>query len=294
MESDRHQTGGRAAESALPAALGWFSLALGAAELAAPARGAASVGAPRHERVVRAAGAREVLSGLGILSGRHQAAWLWSRVGGDAMDLALLAAAAASPKAKLGRLAAAAAAVGSVAAFDIVAGLRAGNPLQAARGPLRLRAAVLINRPSADLYRFWRALENLPRFMRHIRSVRQFSEIRSRWTAQAPLGREIEWDAEITQDAPGRCIAWRTVDGACIPHRGAVRFESRGERGTLVEMELEAEVPAAAAPLTGRYPEHRIAEDLRLFQQLMETGETATTAGQPAGRGSAMVWYDQP
>ena len=39
---------------------------------------------------MRLVGAREIASGFGILAQNKPTPWLWSRVGGDAMDLALL------------------------------------------------------------------------------------------------------------------------------------------------------------------------------------------------------------
>lgn len=76
-------------------ALGWLSLGLGAAELAAPRLMASGLGLGKGggaSRVIRLLGAREVLSGLGILRRRSPRGWLWARVVGDVMDLALLGA----------------------------------------------------------------------------------------------------------------------------------------------------------------------------------------------------------
>ena len=77
-------------------ALGWFSLALGIAELMAPRQVAELIGAPQNEgteKTLRAYGAREIASGIAILSYPTESRWLWSRVGGDALDLATLGAA---------------------------------------------------------------------------------------------------------------------------------------------------------------------------------------------------------
>lgn len=79
--------------------LGWFSLALGAAELLAPKQITEKLDAEGHEGVVKAFGAREVIAGLGILAAPAHAAPVWGRVGGDGLDLAALALAARnSPK----------------------------------------------------------------------------------------------------------------------------------------------------------------------------------------------------
>ena len=60
---------------------------------------------------LRAFGAREIASGLGLLAQPDRAAWAWSRVGGDAVDLAFLGSAANEDSANHQRVALAAAAV---------------------------------------------------------------------------------------------------------------------------------------------------------------------------------------
>lgn len=74
-------------------ALGWLSIGLGVTELVAPGWLQKKVGLQGHERLMRVFGVRELLSGAGILGGAAKAG-LWSRVAGDAIDMAALAAAA--------------------------------------------------------------------------------------------------------------------------------------------------------------------------------------------------------
>ena len=71
--------------------LGWFSLGLGALELAAPGKLTEFLGVRRERTVVRAYGLREVLAGIGLLTQPSRTAtWMWSRVAGDVLDLATL------------------------------------------------------------------------------------------------------------------------------------------------------------------------------------------------------------
>ena len=72
--------------------LGLFSVALGAAQLLAGRRMAASLGMEHRAPLFRLFGLREIAVGLGILSRPASPALLWTRVGGDALDLAALAA----------------------------------------------------------------------------------------------------------------------------------------------------------------------------------------------------------
>lgn len=71
--------------------LGWFSLGLGALELAAPGKLTGFLGVRQERTVVRAYGLREVLAGVGLLTQpTRMATWMWSRVAGDVLDLATL------------------------------------------------------------------------------------------------------------------------------------------------------------------------------------------------------------
>jgi hypothetical protein len=74
--------------------LGWFSIALGAAELLASRRIARSLDAVGHERVIKGFGLREIAAGLGLLHAPAHSARTWNRVAGDGMDVVALAAAA--------------------------------------------------------------------------------------------------------------------------------------------------------------------------------------------------------
>jgi hypothetical protein len=71
--------------------LGWFGIALGIAEVIAPRRTAALMGTPRRSiGTLPVLGAREIASGVGILASGRPTGWLWTRVLGDAIDLAVL------------------------------------------------------------------------------------------------------------------------------------------------------------------------------------------------------------
>ena len=74
--------------------LGWLSLGLGLAELIAPRKLASAIGLnEHHDRFIQGLGARELVSGFGLLARPKPTAFAWSRVVGDIMDLSLLGAA---------------------------------------------------------------------------------------------------------------------------------------------------------------------------------------------------------
>jgi uncharacterized membrane protein len=162
---------------------------------------------------------------------------------------------------------------------------------EALSGPrgVNVEEVVTVNRPPAELYRFWRNFEQLPSFMHYLESVTERDQRRSHWVAKGPAGRTVQWDAEIINEIPDELIGWRTLDGSDVISAGSVRFlPARGGRGTEVRVRLQYEPPggklgSAVAWLFGKEPSQTIQEDLRRFKQLMEAGEIPTTAGQPEG-----------
>jgi uncharacterized membrane protein len=157
------------------------------------------------------------------------------------------------------------------------------------RGGVNVDESVTINRPVEELYRFWRNLENLPRFMHHLKSVERVTDTLSRWRAAGPAGSEVEWSAEIINEVPNQVIGWRSIEGSDVVSAGSVNFDEAGAgRGTRVRVRLQYSPPggkvgAAVAKLMGRDPATEIREDLRRFKQLVESGEVPTTEGQPRG-----------
>ena len=157
----------------------------------------------------------------------------------------------------------------------------------------RVEKVMTINRPADGLYRFWRRLENLPRFMRHLESVEQLDERRSRWVATGPAGSKVTWEAEIVEDRPGEAIAWRSLPDSQVQSEGSVHFSpAPGGRGTEVRVTMDYRPPAgqlgaAVARLLGEDPARQVEEELRHFKQLTEAGEIAAARGQAQGPRSA-------
>ncbi len=156
--------------------------------------------------------------------------------------------------------------------------------------PIRIVEAVTVSRPREELYQFWQEVENLPRFMRHLESVRKLDGNVSVWQASAPrnLG-TVTWEAELTENRPGELIAWRSLPGADIETAGRVQFaDASGARGTVVRVDLSYQPPggilgAAAASLLNPAFSQLVREDVRRFKSLMEAGEIPTVEGQPKG-----------
>lgn len=159
-------------------------------------------------------------------------------------------------------------------------------------GNLLVHQAANVNRPRSEVYAFWRNFENLPRFMQHLQAVtvQAGDDRRSHWVTRAPLGRTVEWDAELVEERADELLAWRSLPGADVENEGRVWFhDALDGSGTIVEVELEYRPPLGApsvvvARLFGEQPWQQVRDDLRRFKQIMEAGETATIYGQTSGR----------
>jgi uncharacterized membrane protein len=147
--------------------------------------------------------------------------------------------------------------------------------LGGARG-VNVHETVMVNRPIEHLYRFWRNLENLPEFMRHLESVERVTDTISHWRAKGPGEAVVEWDAEIINEVPNQVIGWRSLEGADVVSAGSVNFDRVGN-GTQLTVHLQYSPPggkvgAALAKLFGRDAATEIREDLQRFKDLVEVG----------------------
>ena len=142
-----------------------------------------------------------------------------------------------------------------------------------------VRESVRLELPIADVFRAWRQLERLPRYMSHLEQVTETSSRTSHWIAAGPGGLRVEWDAEIINDIENKVLAWRSLPDSDVVTAGSVHFDAvRGGRSTQVTVHLQYAPPAGkagalVARLFGREPSQTIREDLRRFRQLLEAGE---------------------
>jgi uncharacterized membrane protein len=265
--------------------LGWFSIGLGLAEILAPNQLSRWIGmGDDHPVMMPMLGFREIGHGIGILSNKRPAGWVWSRVAGDMLDLAVVGSAFGSENAERGRLSVATAALLGVGALDVICAqeLSSGRPLsryQRADGMIHVEKSLAINRPPGECYRFWRDFRNLGQFLKHVQEVRVLDDRRSHWVVNGPAGSSVEWDAEIGEDRTDELITWHSLPGANVDNRGAVRFEQGpGGRGAIIRVSLDYQPPAGklgalAASLFGEEPQQQLYDDLRRFKQIVETGE---------------------
>jgi uncharacterized membrane protein len=160
---------------------------------------------------------------------------------------------------------------------------------------IHIARAITINRSVEDLYAFWHEPKNLARVLKYVSSVESSDEAHAHWTIKLPGGATAEYDAERYTDTPNEVISWRSLEGAKIPNAWSVRFNPAPEqRGTEVHLTIEFTPPAgplgrAMLSLFKEAPDQYFQQVLREFKQVMETGEKATTQGQPSGRNEEKV-----
>ncbi len=155
--------------------------------------------------------------------------------------------------------------------------------LRGSRG-VNVLESVTINRPIDELYRFWRNLENLPQFMRHLESVEKVTDTISHWRAKGPAGTIVEWDAEVFNEVPPKLIAWRSIEGAEVVSAGSVNFDIAGPaRGTRITVHMQYSPPggklgAKVAKLFGADAETEVREDLDRRPQTVSSCRPAPSA----------------
>lgn len=297
--------------------LGWMSLGLGVAQLVAPdtVRRISGVDdSPMSRMVVPLVGARELVHAAGLLTSRRIGVWAWTRVAGDAMDLTSLAVAIAHRSGRRRRrLVAVTGAIAGITALDLLTAVRATQAkelgsvttVRGARkaskgGVMELTATTTIRKPASEVYAFWRDLENLATFMAHLEQVRTTGDRTSHWSAAAPFGSNVEWDAEIIEETPGEKIAWRSTGDADVPNAGTVRFVPAPDGvSTEVHVVLVYDIPGGAvgkavAKYFGEEPHQQLDDDLRRFKQVMETGEVVRSDGAPWGKHARKEFPQRP
>lgn len=162
-------------------------------------------------------------------------------------------------------------------------------------GGVLVHESLTIDATPEELYRFWRALENLPAAMSHLESVTDLGGGRSHWVARTHGLGTYEWDAEIINDEPGGLIGWRSLPGSDVTSAGSVHFDRAEDGlGTRVTVRLQYDPPAGKAGALiartfGQDPARQIREDLQRLKRRLETAnigaepQRETTRNQGTG-----------
>jgi uncharacterized membrane protein len=140
--------------------------------------------------------------------------------------------------------------------------------------PEQTTKSMIVGAPAAEVFAAWGNFENFPQFMRHIKSVTRTGERTTRWVAEGPLGRDVEWEAETTRYEPNRRIAWHSLADSPVRTSGQVTFNEMPDAQTEVTVTLQYVAPGGAAgekvAQLLKNPEQMLAEDLRNFKAFVE------------------------
>lgn len=168
---------------------------------------------------------------------------------------------------------------------------------------INIRTSLIVNKPKDEVYAFWRKLENLPLFMKHLASVTEIDQKHSHWEAVIPgnIGK-VKWNAEIVKEEPGYLIGWQSIPNSMINNAGKVVFnDALGGQGTELEVVISYHPPAGelgsgVAKLLNPVFEKIIRQDIMNFKEYIETKYTGSpttgttnpsgTTGAPASMGT--------
>ncbi len=153
------------------------------------------------------------------------------------------------------------------------------------------RLAVTVAVSPIFAYSFFRDFQNLPLFMKDLKSVTVLSLTKSHWVVEIK-GMTAQWDAEIIADRPGEMISWRSVEGSEVETSGTIWFSQGPETlGTVISLVLDYNLPGGKlteliTKMFGEDPKSLAFTNLKRLKCFLETGEVATIEGQSSGRNS--------
>lgn len=148
----------------------------------------------------------------------------------------------------------------------------------------RVDRCVEVNAPMETCYRLWTEFERFPSFMKNVESIRRKGrENVWHWVVKGPMGRNVEWDAEVDAMRPNELISWHSVREADVDTSGAVTFQRLADNRTRIDVSMVYNPPAGAA---GEFiadifknPEKMVEDDLCNFKALAERTTVGITEG---------------
>ena len=126
-----------------------------------------------------------------------------------------------------------------------------------------------VEAPIDLVWNLWSDLEQMPRWMKWIESVKILEDNPelSRWKLDTG-GLEFTWLSRILKMVPHQIIEWQSVDG--LPNRGAIRFYDR-KNSSIVKLSVAYAIPGILGKIMdnlflGRVVESTIKADLERFR----------------------------
>ena len=134
---------------------------------------------------------------------------------------------------------------------------------------------VEVDAPIELVWDLWSDLEQMPRWMKWIDSVKILEDNPelSLWKLDTG-GFNFSWRSRILKVVEHQIIQWESVDG--LPNRGAIRFYDR-QNSSIVKLTVGYAIPGIIGKLMdnlflGRVVESTLQENLERFKQYAQTG----------------------
>ena len=142
---------------------------------------------------------------------------------------------------------------------------------------INIRSSFTVDKPRHKVYDFWRKLDNLPLFMKHLESVETIDSTYSYWVLKLPAGvATVSWHAEIVKDEPNEMIGWSSLPDSMINNAGKVRFQDTPDgMGTIVDIVISYQPPAGGlgtgiAKILNPVFKRMVDKDVQNFKQYMD------------------------
>lgn len=151
----------------------------------------------------------------------------------------------------------------------------AGHLMNDKASNVNIRFQTVINKPVSEVYTFWRNLENLPKFMNHLQSIKTIDDTTSEWTAKGPAGiGSVSWKAKIVKDRKNKLLSWNSLEESTIRNAGKVIFKDKGS-STELDITISYHAPLgiageSAAKLLNPYFEKLVKDDISNIKSYLE------------------------
>jgi uncharacterized membrane protein/osmotically-inducible protein OsmY len=160
------------------------------------------------------------------------------------------------------------------------------------RQPLQMEKSIYIAAPRETVFDIWSNYEHFPRFMSHVKEVKDLGNGRSHWVVSGPAGRQLEWDAAVTRHDRASLLAWETEPHSMIEHSGSVSFEPEQD-GTRIKVQMSytpaGAIGRAAASLFNGDPARQLEEDLIRMKSYIESSRAPRDAMRTAEQSGQLL-----
>ena len=145
--------------------------------------------------------------------------------------------------------------------------------------------SVIIQRPVAEVFGFYRDLRNLPSFLGDVMAIEQVDSATYLWTIQGPLGIRGHWTTTVTEERANELIRYETAG----PGSSWEFHFAPGPQAGSTEVREVMKAPLGrigrlALALIGKFPREEVSANLHRLKQIMETGHVTDRSYAVSGK----------